>query len=248
MFPRTRHRIICDYNPALGLSHWLDPYIAKYPPLITTYKDNPHLTQAQVNDIESRRDNKYWWTIYGCGERAAREGAIFTNWTTGAFDTSLPYVYGQDYGFSIDPTTLVKVAVDKQKKIVYLDELMYSTAPMGTEAIFNANRQLISKPNDLIVGDSAEDRLISDLKRKGLNIEPCEKGPGSVQAGIIAIQDYQIVITERSHNLRTELSNYVWNDKKAGIPVDAFNHLLDPMRYAFGKLANNIKRHRSMVL
>lgn len=248
LFPRTRHRIICDYNPALGLSHWLDPYIAKYPPLITTYKDNPHLTQAQINDIESRRDNKYWWTIYGCGERAAREGAIFTNWTTGAFDTSLPYVYGQDYGFSIDPTTLVKVAVDKQKKIVYLDELMYSTAPMGTDAIFNANKQLISKPNDLIVGDSAEDRLISDLKRKGLNIEPCEKGPGSVQAGIIAIQDYQIVITERSHNLRTELSNYVWNDKKAGIPVDAFNHLLDPMRYAFGKLSNNVKRHKPMVL
>jgi hypothetical protein len=32
------------------------------------------------------------------------------------------------------------------------------------------------------------------------------------------------VITPTSHNLRKELSNYIWNDKKAGIPVDAFNH------------------------
>lgn len=248
LFPRTRHRIICDYNPALGLSHWLDPYIAKYPPLITTYKDNPHLTQAQVNDIESRRDNKYWWTIYGCGERAAREGAIYTNWITGEFNESLPYCYGQDYGFSIDPTTLLRVAVDKTAKKIYLHEVYYSTSSMGTDAIYAANVSGIRKSNDLIVADSAEGRLIDDLRKRGLNIEPCEKGPGSVQAGITAIQDYQIVISPTSHNLRTELSNYVWNDKKAGIPVDAFNHLLDPMRYAFGKLSNNVKRHKPMVL
>jgi phage terminase large subunit len=249
LFPRTRHRIICDYNPALGQEHWLDEYIVKYPPLITTYKDNPHLTKAQVEDIESRRNNKYWWTIYGCGERAAREGAIFTNWTYGAFNTSLPYCYGQDYGFSIDPTTLIKVAVDKTNKVIYLQELLYSTEPMGTDAIHKANVGLIGKPNDLIIADNAEGRLISDLKKRGLNIEACEKGQGSVQAGIIAMQDYQLVITPESHNLRTELSNYVWNDKRAGIPVDAFNHLIDAARYAFGKLNTGIyKRPKPMVL
>ena len=45
-----------------------------------------------------------------------REGAIFTSFEIGNFDTSLPYAYGQDYGFTIDPTTLVKVAVDEKKK------------------------------------------------------------------------------------------------------------------------------------
>jgi phage terminase large subunit len=224
LFPRTRHRIICDYNPALGLEHWLDPYIEKYPPLITTYKDNPYLTPAQIEDIESRKNNAYWWQIYGSGERANRQGAIFTNWSVGNFDTSLPYAYGQDYGFTIDPTTLVRVAVDEKQKIIYADELLYSTEPMGLDAIVNANKQLILKPNDLIIADSAEPRLIDDLKKKGLNIQGCEKGQGSVSAGISAMQDYKIIITERSHNLRKELSNYIWNDKKAGIPVDAFNH------------------------
>lgn len=224
LFPRTRYRIICDYNPALGQEHWLDKYIVKYPPLITTYKDNPFLTPEQIEDIESRRDNKYWWSVYGCGERAAREGAIFTNWHTGEFDTSLPYCYGQDYGFSIDPTTLVKVAIDSSKKIVYCHELLYSTNSMGTEAIYSTNKELIEKPNDLIVADNAEGRLISDLKGKGLNIIPCVKGQGSVVAGITALQDYKIVITESSSNLKKELSNYIWNDKKAGIPIDAENH------------------------
>ena len=237
LFPRTRYRIICDYNPALGLEHWLDPYIEKYPPLITTYKDNPFLTREQIEDIESRVNNKYWWQIYGNGERADREGAIFTNWTMGEIDTTLPYCYGQDYGFTIDPTTLVKVAVDEKKKIIYCDELLYSTQSMGLDAILSTNKQLIAKPTDLIVADSAEPRLIDDLKRKGLNIQGCVKGQGSVSAGISKMCDYQIVISSRSTNLRKELSNYVWNDKKASIPVDAFNHLIDAVRYAFDYLA-----------
>ena len=231
LFPRTRYRIIADYNPALGLEHWLDPYIEKHPPLVTTYKDNPFLTQSQIEDIESRKSNQYWWTIYGSGERANRQGAIFTNWTQGDFDTSLPYVYGQDYGFSVDPTTLVKVAVDEKKKIIYADEKFYSTVGMSTTEIFEANKQA-TKPNDLIIADSAEPRLIDDLRRKGTNIIPCEKGAGSVSAGITKMQDYQIVITPTSHNLRKELSNYIWNDKKAGIPVDAFNHICDCLRYS----------------
>ena len=247
LFPRTRYRIICDYNPALGLEHWLDRYIDKYPPLITTYKDNPYLTPEQVADIESKRDNKYWWSIYGEGQRAARQGAIFDNWTIGEFDTSLPYCYGQDYGFAIDPTTLVKVAIDKKRQILYCDELLYSTTPMGTYAIVEANKQLIHKPNDLIVADSAEQRLIDEIKKKGLNIIPCVKGQGSVVAGITSMQDYRIIITPNSTNLKTELSNYVWNDKKAGVPVDAFNHIIDAVRYSVVYLANEVKRPRGIV-
>ncbi len=248
LFPRTRYRIIADYNPALGLEHWLDQYIEKYPPLITTYKDNPFLTQAQIEDIESRKNNNYWWKIYGSGERADREGAIITNYEIGEFDNSLPYCYGQDYGFTIDPTTLIKVAVDESKKLVYCKEEFYSTSSMGAETILQSNKNAIAKPNDLIIADSAEPRLIDDLRRKGLNIKRCEKGAGSVTNGLTKLQDYKIIITAESFNLKKELSNYIWNDKKAGIPVDAFNHLIDPLRYAFMRLtktkfANKIKKN-----
>jgi PBSX family phage terminase large subunit len=224
LFPRTRHKIIADYNPALGLEHWLDTYIEQYPPCITTYKDNPHLTEAQIQDIESRKGNQYWWQVYGSGQRANREGAIFTNWTTGEFDTSLPYCYGQDYGFSVDPTTLVKVAVDKKNKKIYVDECFYNKNQLGTEAIYELNKAHLHKISDLIIADSAEPRLIDELRRKGLNIRGAIKGQGSVTAGITQMQDYQIIVTERSSNTRKELSNYCWSDKRAGIPIDDYNH------------------------
>lgn len=239
LFPRTRYRIICDYNPALGLEHWLDEYIERYPPKITTYKDNPHLTAEQVADIESRINNQYWWQVYGSGQRANREGAIFTNWEVGQFDTSLPYCYGQDYGFSVDPTTLVKVAVDNKLKIIYAEELLYSQSGMGTDAIYEANKRLIHKPNDLIIADSAEPRLIDELSRKGLNIRGAVKGQGSVTAGITLMQDYKLVIT--GTNLKKELSNYCWNDKKAGIPIDDYNHLIDPIRYSLQSMIRTVQ-------
>jgi len=51
------------------------------------------------------------------------------------------------------------------------------------------------------------------------------------------MQDYEIIVDPESSNLITEFNNYCWNDKKAGIPIDNYNHLIDPARYAFRKLA-----------
>lgn len=167
-----------------------------------------------------------------------REGVIITDWMEGEFDESLPYGYGQDYGFSIDPTTLIRVAVDKKKKRVYVDEEYYETQQLSTDAIFQINKSRLNSPDDLIIGDSQEGRLILDLQESGLNILECEKGPGSVVAGLTALGNYTIVVTTRSTNIKKELRNYIWNDKKAGIPIDKFNHAIDAIRYIFRKLTD----------
>jgi len=65
-----------------------------------------------------------------------------------------------------------------------------------------------------------------------MNIRPVKKD-GTVAEWLKILQDYKFIITEDSHNLAKELSNYVWSDKKAGIPIDAFNHLIDAYRYVF---------------
>lgn len=236
LFPRTRQRIIIDYNPALGMDHWLDEYIEKYPPLITTYKDNPFLTKSQIEDIESKKGNKYWWSVYGEGIRANREGAIFTNWEVGEFDNIINnYGYGQDFGFNPDPTTLVKVAVDEFNKIIYVDEKFYKH-DLRTQEIYDMNAAYIDNYNDLIVADSAEPRLITEVSELGLNIIKAKKGKGSVLYGINKMLEYKIIVTPNSKNAIKELSKYVWNDKKAGLPMDANNHIIDAIRYIFMKL------------
>ena len=178
---------------------------------------------------------KYAYVVIGRWADTA-EGVIITDWMEGEFDLSLPYGYGQDYGFSVDPTTLIKVAVDKRMKRIYVDEEYYETKQLGTDAIYQINKSRISSEDDLIIGDSQEGRLILDLQEMGLNIQECEKGPGSVVAGLTAIANYTLVVTPRSTNIKKELRNYIWNDKKAGIPIDKWNHAIDAIRYIFRRL------------
>lgn len=190
--------------------------------------------------------SKYAYKIIGKWADIA-EGVILPNWEEGAFDHSLPHAYGADYGFSVDPDTLVNVAVDRKRKILYLDEEYYDTKQLGTNDLYELYKSRIRYYDDLIVGDSAEDRLIADLEKMGLNIIECEKGPGSVKAGLLAMGNYKIIVTERSVNIKKELRKYKWNDKKAGIPIDKFNHSIDAARYAFRKLTEDQESDMSLL-
>ncbi len=241
--PTTKeHWIYTRFFEQKGINEGFTGIIGDTTYIHTTYLDNiNNLDESFINQVEKIKHTnefKYKHVIMG-GWLDAAEGVIFTNWTTGEFDNSLPYCYGQDYGFSVDPTTLVKVAVDKKNKKIYVDECFYNKNQLGTEAIYELNKTHIHNPSDLIIADSAEPRLIDELRRKGLNIRGAIKGQGSVTAGITQMQDYQIIVTERSSNTRKELSNYCWNDKKAGIPIDDYNHILDPIRYTLKELTQS---------
>ena len=90
----------------------------------TTYLDNiDNLDQSFINEIEKIREvnpKKYKHVILG-GWLDKAEGVVFTNWRFGEFNPdNLQTSFGQDYGFSIYPTTLVEVAIDKNKKIIYV--------------------------------------------------------------------------------------------------------------------------------
>lgn len=201
----------------------------------------PHLheSESKINTIRQNLFNKTKYALKIVGRWAGiAEGVIFNNWRIGEFDTSLPYGYGQDYGFSIDPDTLIKVAVDRKRKRIYVDEKYYASKQLSTSNLINLNKKLIDKPNDLIVGDSAELRLISDMRDSGLNIIGCYKAPDIVTATITEMLDYEIIVTENSKNVINELKKYSWNNKKAGIPQDAYNHAIDSIRYIYYELVN----------
>jgi phage terminase large subunit len=196
----------------------------------STYLDNiKHLNDSFVAQIESmreRRPEKYKHQILG-GWLDKAEGVIFTNWEIGEFPQGQS-VFGQDYGFSNDPTTLIETLIDKSKKRIYLKECFYLPR-LTTSDIMRLNRQ--HAENNLIVGDSAEPRLITELRRE-CNIREAVKGQGSVTYGISLMQDYDLVIDPNSINLIKELNNYSWLERKSNTPIDDHNHAIDAARYA----------------
>lgn len=206
----------------------------------TTYLDNlENLSESFITQIELTKKNnlsKYNHIILG-GWMEKAEGVVFTNWKFGVFNPdNLQTSFGQDFGFSIDPTTLVEVAIDKSKKIIYVHEHLYKPK-LTTSEIAQINKSICS--NGLIIADSAEPRLIAELQSQGCNIQPTEKGAGSISAGIALMQDYQIIVEHNSINIAKELNNYIYSDKKSGLVIDNFNHSIDAIRYnVFFNLSN----------
>jgi phage terminase large subunit len=111
--------------------------------------------------------------------------------------------------------------------MIWLKEELYKTGLTTTE-LSNIFRDVIGRR--LIIADSAEGRLIEEVKRTGVNIKPCVKGAGSVKEGILLMKDYRMIIDPNSSNLIKELNNYIWSEKGER-PVDMYNHLLDAARY-----------------
>ena len=197
----------------------------------TTYLDNiENLSTSYIEQIErmkERRPSRYKHTILGSWLDKA-EGVIFTNWKIGKFKQVGKNVFGQDYGFSNDPTTLVQTNIDKENKLIYV-KLCFYQPKLTTSDIATLNTKFANR--DLIVGDSAEPRLINELSR-GCNIVPAIKGQGSITYGISLLQDYDLIIDEESTDLIKELNNYCWLEKKSQTPIDKFNHAIDALRYA----------------
>lgn len=196
----------------------------------TTYLDNEeNLDESflkQVERIRTTRPEKYKHQILG-GWLNKAEGVIFDRWKLGKVEEG-EFIYGMDFGFSVDPSTLVGVRIDKDRKQIELKEYLYKPE-LTTSDLFSIGQRVAR--GSLIVADSAEPRLIAELRQRGLNIVPAIKGPGSINAGIALLQDYDLIIDEGSENLQRELNNYAWLEKKV-MPMDKFNHLIDAVRYA----------------
>ena len=233
---RTQDKIIIDFNPS-DEYHWIyDKVITRDDCAFfkTTYLDNPFLEDTIRAEIERLKytDDQYW-QIYGLGERSASRSTIFKYEECGSVPPTANLVaYGMDFGYTNDPSTLVSVYIDKHD--LYIKEHLYRTQ-MTTSDIheFLKKERLERKP---IYADSAEPRLIDELRRMGHSIQPSLKGKDSVNAGIDLLKRYKIHILSSSENAISEFRNYKWQEDRTGklinTPEDKHNHIIDPCRYA----------------
>lgn len=233
MNSRTADATFIDFNPSAEF--WFHEKVMpnfKYELIKSTFLDNPFLPEREKQNILAKKGRpgfENWWRVYGEGELGKLDDAILPNWEYGEFDTSLPFGFGLDFGFN-DPDAMTKVAVDHKRMLIYVDEMVYQSGNS-----FEQLRQILETKctrTDQIIADAADARMIAQLKRF-FNIRPVNKAKWTVAEALKMMQGYKIIVTENSYNLAKELNNYVWNDKKAGVPIGDFNHLIDSMRYYF---------------
>ena len=235
---RTTKFSIIDYNPSYSEDHWLNDLNRDKDThhFISTYKDNPFLEQKIIDGIEKLQfTNKSLYQIYALGLRSQVEGLIFKN--VSEID-EIPYWvkkrwYGLDFGFSKDPTAFILVAIEDNN--LYIDEQFYLTKMLTADII----REIKNRERHKVDAESQDPRLIQEISNSGINIHPVNKGKrdnvGSIKAGILKMQEFNIFVTKRSTNVLKEFRNYTYAQNKDGKwldePIDDFNHAIDAIRY-----------------
>jgi phage terminase large subunit len=232
---RTTEKAILDYNPSDEFHFIYDKIKPRDDAdfYITTYKDNPFLSNEIVSEIERLKDiDENYWKIYGQGQIGSSQALIFRINECNSIPEDAKFLsYGMDFGFTNDPTTLV--AIYQKGDDIYLKELIYQTGLTNRDINDKLKFQEVERKE--IFADSAEPKSIEELYRMGWNIKPATKGQGSVNIGIDMMKRYKINVTKDSVNMIKEFRNYKWQEDKNGnvlnVPVDMFNHTIDAVRY-----------------
>lgn len=240
---RTKDIVAWDYNPTMVF--WAHEHYQGRDNCITihsTYKDNQFLSKEQVAEIESYKDDKNWWRVYGLGLVGELEGTIYDFEQIDEMPTAsnLVDIYGMDFGFTNDPTALDHLRVDTARKIIYAEQLIYKTALLNRDIVEWMEALGVPKRSVPIYADCAEPKSIAEISRAGFNVKPCQKDAPvrseKMKFQIDFVKGYKLCVLKSSTDLIKELRNYTWAKDKDGnnlnVPIDKWNHALDALRYA----------------
>lgn len=238
LFVRTSEFIILDYNPTHEF--WAQEKVETRENCIlihSTYKDNlAFLTREQVEEIESNQGDANWWRVYGLGLTGQLEGLIFPDFEQiDDLPDGLIETYGQDYGFTNDPSTLIHTKIDTARKCLYFDEVYYRKGMLNSDMAAEMESAGVPKRSVPIFGDCAEPKTIADLCTYGFNVKPCYKATRKAEQ-LQQMKGWKIYVTKRSVNLIRELRGYTWQTDKDGKrlnePIGINDHCLDAARYS----------------
>lgn len=207
--------------------------------LSVNYDDNPwfpDVLRVEMEYMRSRDYDKYrhiWLGEY----RQNSEARIFKNWRVEEFETpaGAEHRQGADFGFSIDPSCLVRCHIDGRL-------LRVDYEAWGLQVEINNLPQLFMGVPDSekwwTTADSSRPETISYLRNHGFpRIRPAVKGARSIEEGIEFLKSFDIVVHPRCEHLIEELTHYSYKtDPLTGdvLPLieDKDNHLIDALRYA----------------
>ena len=241
MLARTSGLVMYDYNPAAPF--WgteIIPLRGRYQLVHSTYKDNQYIPAEVRREIEANKDTGNWWRVYGLGLIGQVEGQVFDFKIVDQMPDpdGFKESWGMDFGFSHDPTTLVRCLVHTGRREIYADELLWQTGMTNPEiAAALKGYGLRRSGGPTVWADSAEPKSITEVANFGLNVRGCDKRV-RVAEQLQAMRGWTIYVTKRSVHLLDEGRKYLYKQRPDGSwtndPIDFFNHLIDALRYACG--------------
>jgi phage terminase large subunit len=203
------------------------------------YTDNPWFPDVLRLEMEYDRGRDFdkFRHVWKGEYRRNSEARVFKNWKVEAFesDPNAEYRLGADFGFSIDPSCLVRCYI--VGRTIYVD---YEAYGLNVE-IVNLPALFMCVPEAekfWITADSSRPETISHLRRNGFpRIAPAIKGTRSVEEGVEFLKSYDIVVHPRCQHTIDELTHYSYKvDSLTGqvtaVLADKDNHLIDALRYA----------------
>jgi len=240
----SERKIFLLFNPT-AKSHWIfkrfylpdgrpnPKWTSNHGYLHTTYRDNrDNLDPTKIKEWEDLQfqDTEYFAHHIEGQWRDIGEGQVFKSWH---FDWEPPQdaevLYGLDFGFSSDPTAMVKVL--KRGKRLWVQEILHHQGLTNPD-IADLMQTCGIEKHQVIIADSAEPKSIEELRRLGYrNIRSATKGSDSIRAGIQKIRGYEVHVHPESANLIQEYYQYAYRTG-TDQPIDAHNHLMDAFRYA----------------
>lgn len=248
---RVKIRTFVDYNP--DAPFWFHhKYIGKagVKMIYSNHTHNKFVPDKVRRELIAKgEENPEFKKVYVLGKTGKTQGVIFPNvrWVTEMPKVYKKESYGMDFGFTNDPTTLVRVVL--AEGFLYA-ELLIREKGLTTGAITNRLEDLGIPKDTVVYADSASPLTIKEIKLKGYRkMKGAKKGANSIVEGINGIKDYgKLHIVDNIH-WRSEQLSYVWvEDKLTGLPtnkpIDDYNHNWDALRYAIQGI---IKRTRTAV-
>lgn len=233
---RTKLFTFVDWNPVgefWAHEHWVGQPENAY--IHSTYLDAIDVLPPEVvTNIESNKDkDPNWWNIYGLGLIGKVEGLVYPLFKQVEELPEGNVFYGLDFGYSTDPTVLVKCVIRHDG--LWCQELIYETG-LTNDAIAHRMDELGVKRNyDEIFADSSEPKSIEEIMRFGFNIKGCPKGPDSVEFGHQKLRQYRQFWTKGSLNCIKEQRNFRYIQDKNGKLTDKtthnWSHGMDARRY-----------------
>lgn len=203
------------------------------------YEDNPYFPEVLRVEMEYDRlrdFDKYAHVWRGEYEQNS-EARVFKNWRIEEFEAPEGVIFrmGADWGFSVDPSVLVRCYIDGRNLYVDFEAYMVGCEIVNLPALFMSVPEAEKWP---IVADSARPETISHMRKNGFpRILSAVKGPRSLEEGVEWLKSFDIVVHPRCKHLIDELTLYSYRtDPLTGIVVpildDKDNHVIDALRYA----------------